>query len=130
MIIGEPTPEFEHYFDRMLQLQQTAFDAIRPGRTLAEAETEVSAAYADLGVAGDAAPPHRPRHRAGGARVAVHRQGQRRRHRGEHGPHRRARDLRLRSGGFRHSDTVVVRADGVERLTYYPRDLESMIVEP
>ena len=34
MIIGEPTPEFEHYFDRMLQLQQTAFDAIRPGRTL------------------------------------------------------------------------------------------------
>jgi Xaa-Pro aminopeptidase len=32
--------------------------------------------------------------------------------------------------GFRHSDTVVVRADGVERLTYYPRDLPSMIVEP
>jgi hypothetical protein len=25
---------------------------------------------------------------------------------------------------------VVVRADGVERLTYYPRDLQSMIVEP
>ena len=32
--------------------------------------------------------------------------------------------------GFRHSDTVVVRADGIERLTYYPRDLQSMIVEP
>lgn len=30
--------------------------------------------------------------------------------------------------GFRHSDTVVVRADGMERLTYYPRDLASMIV--
>jgi Xaa-Pro aminopeptidase len=30
--------------------------------------------------------------------------------------------------GFRHSDTVVVRAEGVERLTYYPRDLESMTV--
>jgi Xaa-Pro aminopeptidase len=32
--------------------------------------------------------------------------------------------------GFRHSDTVVVRADGVEQLTYYPRDLQSMVVEP
>ena len=32
--------------------------------------------------------------------------------------------------GFRHSDTVVVRADGVERLTYYPRELQSVIVDP
>ncbi len=29
-------------------------------------------------------------------------------------------------GGFRHSDTVVVTDDGVEWLTYYPRDLESL----
>jgi Xaa-Pro aminopeptidase len=29
-------------------------------------------------------------------------------------------------GGFRHSDTVVVVDDGVEMLTYYPRDLESL----
>ncbi len=29
-------------------------------------------------------------------------------------------------GGFRHSDTVVVREDGVEVLTYYPRDLASL----
>ena len=31
-------------------------------------------------------------------------------------------------GGFRHSDTVVIRAHGAERYTFYPRDLESMIV--
>ncbi|MEZ4733156.1 MAG: Xaa-Pro peptidase family protein [Caldilineaceae bacterium] len=31
-------------------------------------------------------------------------------------------------GGFRHSDTVVVTADGVEFLTYYPRDLESLTI--
>jgi Xaa-Pro dipeptidase len=31
-------------------------------------------------------------------------------------------------GGFRHSDTVVVTADGCERLTQYPDDLESLIV--
>ncbi len=30
--------------------------------------------------------------------------------------------------GFRHSDTVVIRAAGTERLTYYPRDLESLTV--
>jgi Xaa-Pro aminopeptidase len=29
-------------------------------------------------------------------------------------------------GGFRHSDTVVVTDDGIEMLTYYPRDLESL----
>ena len=29
-------------------------------------------------------------------------------------------------GGFRHSDTVVVRADGIEILTDYPSDLESL----
>jgi Xaa-Pro dipeptidase len=31
-------------------------------------------------------------------------------------------------GGFRHSDTVVVTEDGIETLTYYPRDLESLII--
>ena len=30
-------------------------------------------------------------------------------------------------GGFRHSDTVLVTESGIERLTYYPRDLESLI---
>jgi Xaa-Pro dipeptidase len=31
-------------------------------------------------------------------------------------------------GGFRHSDTVLVTKDGIEILTYYPRDLESLII--
>ena len=32
-------------------------------------------------------------------------------------------------GGFRHSDTIHVTKDGVELLTYYPRDLESLTIE-
>jgi Xaa-Pro aminopeptidase len=32
-------------------------------------------------------------------------------------------------GGFRHSDTVVIRDDDIEIITYYPRDTESLIVE-
>ena len=31
-------------------------------------------------------------------------------------------------GGFRHSDTVLVTEDGIEILTYYPRDLASLII--
>ena len=31
-------------------------------------------------------------------------------------------------GGFRHSDTVAVTATGIEHLTYYPRDLENLII--
>jgi Xaa-Pro aminopeptidase len=31
-------------------------------------------------------------------------------------------------GGFRHSDTVVVTDDGLEILTDYPRDLESLTI--
>ncbi|MFW9807614.1 MAG: M24 family metallopeptidase, partial [Candidatus Thorarchaeota archaeon] len=32
-------------------------------------------------------------------------------------------------GGFRHSDTFVVTDDGIDVLTQYPRDLESLIIE-
>jgi len=31
-------------------------------------------------------------------------------------------------GGFRHSDTVLVTEDGLEILTYYPRDLDSLMI--
>ena len=31
-------------------------------------------------------------------------------------------------GGFRHSDAVLVSEEGNEILTYYPRDLASLII--
>jgi Xaa-Pro aminopeptidase len=31
-------------------------------------------------------------------------------------------------GGFRHSDTVVITSDGLEFLTYYPRDWQSLVI--
>ena len=31
-------------------------------------------------------------------------------------------------GGFRHSDTVLITEDGLEIMTYYPRELESLII--
>lgn len=30
-------------------------------------------------------------------------------------------------GGFRHSDTVLITEDGMEMLTFYPRDIGSLI---
>ncbi|CAA9581444.1 MAG: hypothetical protein AVDCRST_MAG59-4821 [uncultured Thermomicrobiales bacterium] len=130
MLLGEPTAAFERGFGQMLRLQQAAFDALRPGRTLAEAEEDVAAAFAELGVA------HLQRHHTG------------------HGIGLEGHEwpfidkgsteveivenmvLTVEPGlyvpglaGFRHSDTVVVRATGVERLTPYPRDLASLVVE-
>jgi Xaa-Pro aminopeptidase len=32
-------------------------------------------------------------------------------------------------GGFRHSDTVAVTPDGIELLTDYPRDIESLTID-
>jgi Xaa-Pro dipeptidase len=129
MIVGEPTPEFERYFDLMLQLQQTAFDAIRPGRTFAEVESEVSAAFVDLGVA-----EHQRHHTGHGIGLEGHEWPFI--DKGSNDVIEEKMVLSVEPGlyvpglaGFRHSDTVVVRADGVERLTFYPRDLASMIVE-
>ena len=31
-------------------------------------------------------------------------------------------------GGFRHSDTVAVTPDGIDVLTSYPRDIESLTI--
>ena len=112
----------------MMQLQQAGFDALKPGRTLAEAETAVSQVYLDLGVG------HLQRHHTGHG-IGLE---------GHEAPFIDKGDERvIREGmvfsvepgiyvpglaGFRHSDTVVIRAGGAERITYYPRDLDSMIV--
>ena len=112
----------------MMTLQQTAFDALRPGRTMAEVEDEVSRAFVDLGVA------HMQRHHTGHSiGLDFHEapfidQGD---------PTVLAENMVFTIepglyvpglGGFRHSDTVVIRAGGCERLTVYPRDLENLTV--
>ena len=129
MHIGEPTADWVKHYDLMMQLQQTAFDALKPGRTLAEIETEVSQAFVDLGIT------HMQRHHTGHG-IGLE---------GHEYPFidKGSTDVVLEENmvlsvepgmyvpglaGFRHSDTVVIRSQGAERLTFYPRDLESMIV--
>jgi Xaa-Pro dipeptidase len=129
MIVGEPTKPFVEHYEAMMTLQQVAFDALRPGRTLAEAEEDVSTAFAELGVA------EMQRHHTGHG-IGLE---------GHEWPFidKGSADVTIEENmvltvepgiyvpglaGFRHSDTVVIRADGAERLTYYPRDLESMVI--
>jgi Xaa-Pro aminopeptidase len=50
MIVGAPSAEIRRSFETMLQLQDLAFAAVRPGRALAEIEAEMSAAFDQLGV--------------------------------------------------------------------------------
>ncbi|MCC6703982.1 MAG: aminopeptidase P family protein [Thermomicrobiales bacterium] len=128
MVIGEPNAAFIKHYEQMMALQQAGFDALKPGRTFAEAETEISKLYADLGV------PEMQRHHTGhGIGLEGH----------EWPFIDKGSDYLIEEnmvlsvepgiyapgvGGFRHSDTIVVRSWGAERLTFYPRDLDSMVV--
>ncbi len=128
MHIGEPTPEFEKYFGIMLTLQQTGFDSLRPGRTCAEAERDVQRAYEELGVA-----PMQRHHTGHGMGMEGHESPFI-----DLGDETVIQENMIFSvepglyvpglGGFRHSDTVVIRSFGAEIFSDYPRDLESMIV--
>jgi len=126
MVIGPPTPEQQRMFDHMVALQDVAFEAIKPGARCSDVDRAVRAYYEkhdlwdywkhhvghciglryhegpflDIGDDTEIKP---------GMVFTVE-------------PGLYAAGL----GGFRHSDTVAVTDDGIEFLTYYPRDLESL----
>jgi len=127
MIVGEPDARFVQYFGAMMAAQQAGFDALRPGRTCAEAERDVRRFIRDeLGM------DDLVRHHTGHAF-------------GLEGHEHPFLDLDDHSviepgmvfsiepglyvpgfAGFRHSDTVLVTEHGSERLSLYPRELEAL----
>jgi Xaa-Pro aminopeptidase len=128
MFLGEPTPEQERMFAHMVALQDLAFGTIRPGSPCSDVDKAVRA-YID---------EHELwpywRHHTGHA-IGL------RYHEGpflDSGDHTEIRPGMVFTvepglyapdlGGFRHSDTVLVTDDGIEILTYYPRDLASLII--
>ncbi|HUZ00563.1 MAG TPA: Xaa-Pro peptidase family protein [Thermomicrobiaceae bacterium] len=128
MVVGEPTPEFRRYFEHMLQIQDAALAAFRPGRTCAEVEADVVRAFVELGV-----QQHQRHHTGHGIGVEGHEQ-----------PFVDLGDdtvvepgmvFSVEPGvyvvgvaGFRHSDTIIITPDGCELVTFYPRDLDSLVV--
>jgi Xaa-Pro aminopeptidase len=128
MFLGEPTGEQERMFAHMLALQDLAFEAIRPGAQCRDVDGAVRAYFEDHGLW-----PHWRHHTGHAIGLRYH-----------EGPFLDSGDdTEIRPGmvftvepglyspelgGFRHSDTVLVTDTGTEILTYYPRDLASLII--
>ena len=134
MFVGDPSSEDEHYFKLMCEAQSLAIDALDPGVEIAHVDDLVQTFFEEQGIADLA------RHHVG------HNIGL-----GGHEPpyvdtgwsdHVDGRDAVMEPGhvytiepgiytdeaGYRHSDTVAIIEDGTERLTHFPRDVESNIL--
>jgi Xaa-Pro aminopeptidase len=128
LVIGEPTDEMRRLFDHTVAAQDVAFAAIRPGATCSDVDGAVMRYFEDhdllrywrqhaghgIGLRNHEAPfldVGDPTTLEPGMVFTV-----------EPGLYDPA------IGGFRHSDTVLVTDDGVELLTEYPRDLESLTI--
>jgi Xaa-Pro aminopeptidase len=126
MVIGSPSDEQRRMFDHMVALQDIAFDAIKPGAKCSDVDKAVRAYFDEHDLM------QYWRHHTGHA-IGL---------RYHEGPFLDTGDdteivpgmvftvepglYSPELGGFRHSDTAVVTDDGVELVTYYPRDLESL----
>jgi len=129
MIVGRPTDEQLRLFDHMVAAQQTAFDALRPGVTCAEVDEAVLGYFEANGLL-----PLWRQHTGHAIGLRNHEApfldvGDETRvvpgmvftiEPGVYSP-----DV----GGFRHSDTVVVTENGIDVLTDYPSDIESLTIE-
>lgn len=127
MFVGRPRPEQKTFFDHMLAIQDLSLQAIRPGRPCSEVD-KAARAYFDKHKLWDYW-----RHHVGHALGIL----------GHEAPFFDIGDQTVIEpgmvfsvepglyveglGGFRHSDTVIVTDNGIEMLTYYPRDLDSLI---
>jgi Xaa-Pro dipeptidase len=128
MIIGDATDEQRRLFDHMVEAQVVAFGAIRPGRTCSEVDRDVLAYFEERDLT-----------RYWGQHTG-HAIGLRNHEApfldlGDHTVIKPGMVFTVEPGlyaeglaGFRHSDTVVVTEDGIDIVTYYPRDLESLTI--
>jgi Xaa-Pro aminopeptidase len=128
MIIGEPTDEMRRLFDHMRSAQQVAFDTLRPGVTCADVDSAVLGYFEENDLL-----PYWRQHT--GHAIGL------RNHEapfldvGDHTTIEPGMVFTIEPGvydstigGFRHSDTVVVTPDGIEILTEYPSDIESLVI--
>ena len=128
MVIGPPTDEQRRMFDHMVAVQDIALDAIKPGVRCCDVDLAVRAYYDEHDLMS-----HWRHHTGHTIGLRYH-----------EGPFLDTGDeteilpgmvftvepglYSPELGGFRHSDTAVVTNDGIELVTYYPRDLDSLII--
>jgi Xaa-Pro dipeptidase len=126
MIIGPASDKQKRMFEHMLALQDTAFKALEPGKTCSDIDKEVRAYFQAHELTSYW------KHHVGHA-IGI------RYHEGpflDLGDHTELKPGMVFTiepglyaselGGFRHSDTVLITDNGIEILTYYPRDLTSL----
>jgi Xaa-Pro dipeptidase len=126
MVIGPPSDRVKRMFEHVVAAQQVAFDALRPGVTCADVDGAVMR-YFEANALGSSWRQHTGHgiglrnHEAPFLDV------------GDRTPVEAGMVFTIEPGvydaelgGLRHSDTVVVTDDGIEILTEYPRDLESL----
>lgn len=128
MVIGPPSPEQRRAFEAMVALQDTAFEALRPGRSIGDVERAVVRTAERLGYGGNLR--HHVGHSVG---LEVHEAPFL--DRGEEGLLEPGMVFTVEPGvylpelgGFRHSDTIAISGSGCELLTDYPRDLRSLTI--
>jgi Xaa-Pro aminopeptidase len=136
MIIGPSTSsghspsddEQRRFFEHMKAAQEVAFEALRPGVKCSEVDQAVRRYYE----AHDLMPYWK--HHSGHAIGLRYHEGPFL-DSGDHTVLQPGMVLTVEPGlyvaglgGFRHSDTVVITEDGMELITYYPRDLESLTI--
>ena len=126
MVIGEPTDEMRRLFDHTVAAQDVAFAALRPGVACADVDRAVLGYFEENDLM-----PYWRQHVGHAIGLRDH-----------EAPFLAVGDETVvepgmvftiepglydeQIGGFRHSDTVVVTPDGIDILTDYPRDIESL----
>ena len=128
MIIGPPTAEMRRLFDHTVAVQQVAFDALRPGVTCADVDGAVMR-YLE---ANDLLPYWRQHT---GHAIGLRNHEAPFLDLGDHTPVEPGMVFTIEPGlydadigGFRHSDTVAVTPDGIDMLTDYPSDIDSLTI--
>ncbi len=128
MFVGHPSDEQRRMFEHMKRAQEVAFEALRPGTTCAGVDRAVRGYYEENDLM--QYWKHHTGHAIGlryheGPFLDV----------GDHTVIKTGMVFTVEPGlyapelgGYRHSDTVVITEDGMEMLTYYPRDLESLTI--
>jgi Xaa-Pro aminopeptidase len=126
MVVGEPTDEQRELHAPTVAMQQVAFDAFRPGITCGDVDQAVFDYLDEHGIR-DLWRQHT------GHGIGLRNHESPFLDVGDHTPVEPGMVFTIEPGvykeglgGFRHSDTVVVTDHGIEILTDYPRDLESL----
>jgi Xaa-Pro aminopeptidase len=129
MVVGRPSDEQRRLFDHVAAAQEAAFAAIRPGATCADVDGAVMRYFEDNDLL-----PYWRQHTGHGIGLRKHERPFL--DLGDHSTLQPGMVFTVEPGlydselgGFRHSDTVAVTEDGMQLLTDYPRDIDSLTLD-